>query len=305
MKIKYILILLPCFIFGQNYGDKKDRNKGKNTEIVETKSDQKTVVVKSSERAELEDLKDENKQLKDILTKINAKYFISTFNNFYSDDYFKTQGFKILKEKDNNTINQAQLMVESILAAEEKNSEVYKRAEKSIVFNDYLLAMDEVYQSVLKEKYDSIKVSSAIVRLHNLPKFDLTSKMEVDKNSMTESLVNYKDNACNATEIVTKLQQAFIKTGLSLNTLTPKNFTDILAKKEKEEPIVKFNKLMNEDKEFNPFLVEKINYVMKNPTSFNQSTFIDEQYCQDKTKPLTGEINKENSSSAKKEELPK
>ncbi|MEG0695586.1 hypothetical protein [Algoriella sp.] len=297
MKIKYILILLPCIIFAQNKRDKRDKNKVKNTEIVETKNEQKTVVVNSKDKEELEKLKVENKQLKDILTKVNSKYFISTFNNFYSDDYFKTQGFKILKEEDKNTISQAQLMVESILAAEDKNSEIYKRAEKSIVFTDYLKAMDEVYTDILKQKYDSVKVSSAIARLHNLPTFDKTSKVEVDKNSITEALVNYKDNACNATEVITKVQQGVIKSGISIATFKSKDFDNIIAKKKTEEPIIKFNELMNEDKMFNPFLVDKINDVKKNPTSFNQSTFIEEKYCQDKTKPLVEE--------AKKEELPK
>ncbi|MGV0978832.1 hypothetical protein [Algoriella xinjiangensis] len=306
MKIKYVLILLPCFIFAQSKEDKKEKNKGKNTEIVETKNDQKTVVVNSKDKEELEKLKVENKQLKDILTKVNAKYFVSTFKNFYSDDYFKTQGFKILKEEDKNTISQAQLMVESILAAEDKNSEIYKRAKKSIVFTDYLKAMDEVFQTVMKEKYDSVKVSSAITRLHNLQKFDPTSKVEVDKNSITEALVNYKENACNATEVVTKIQQGVMKSGISIATFKSKDFDNIISKKKTEEPIIKFNQLMNDDKIFNPFLVDMINDVKKNPTSFNQSTFIDEKYCQVKTKPLAQESKVDTMIvQEKKEELPK
>ncbi|MGV0845672.1 hypothetical protein ACTS9T_03630 [Empedobacter falsenii] len=249
-KIIYLLIIFPCLLFAQNNnGEKTDKN-------------------------ELESLSRENKELKEILKKVNEKYFNETFSNFYSDDYFKDQGYKKLNDSDKNTIDQSKLMSESILAVEDNDKPLYKRAVKSKVFNQYLITLDSVYENVLSQKYDSIKVVKAIGQLKNLAQYDEASKMETDKVKFIKLLSDYKEKSCNVTSVITKIHQNVLNQGYNVSSLTLAEFNNYINKGKDAISIQDFIQLTKEKDNY-PYLVNKINEVKKKPVSFNQSDFID------------------------------
>lgn len=254
-KIIYLLIIFPCLLFAQNNnGEKTDKN-------------------------ELESLSRENKELKEILKKVNEKYFNETFSNFYSDDYFKDQGFKKLNDSDKNTIDQSKLMSESILAVEDVETPLYKRAVKSKVFNQYLITLDSVYENVLSQKYDSIKVAKAIMQLNKLEKYDEASKMGTDKLKFIKLLSGYKDKSCNVAFVITKIHQGVVVKDLKISSLTSADFDKLINQNKGANSVQYFIQLMKEKDNY-PYLVNKINEAKKNPVSFNQSDFIDKEDCE-------------------------
>ena len=254
-KIIYLLILFPCLLFAQN-------NDGKKTD-----------------KNELESLSKENKELKEILKKVNEKYFNTTFSNFYSDDYFKDQGHKKLKDDDRYNITQSKLMSESILAVEDVETPLYKRAVKSKVFNQYLITLDSVYENVLSQKYDSIKVAKATMQLNKLERYDEASKMGTDKLKFIKLLSGYKDKSCNVVSVITKIHQGVAEKGLKISSLSSADFDKLINQNQSAVSVQDFIQLMKEKDNY-PYLVNKINEVKINPVSFNQSDFINKEDCE-------------------------
>lgn len=286
-KIFVLSFLLPSLLFAQ----KKDKSKKEDqpeikASAVENNKKDNPELIKLKEYNE--NLISENKRYKDLLSQVNNQFLVNTFNNFYTETYFKEQGFKKLDEKDERIYKNANLIADVILAAEDPNSETYKRAKKSKIFKENIQTLDEVY-NVLEQQYDEQKVNEAITKLEALKPFDSTSRIQIDKDEFINALKNYKEVSCNAKEVFRKTYVAVQKAGINLSTFKSKEFDTALAKKKSEESVVKFYETAK-NKKFYPFLTKEIEKYKNNPTAFDDNSLIVDICTKEEIKVIKEEI---------------
>ena len=289
-KIFVLSFLLPSLLFAQ----KKDKNKKEDKPVIEVSA----VENKMKDNPELIKLKEdnenlisENKRYKDLLSQVNNQFLVNTFNNFYTETYFKEQGFKKLDEKDERIYKNANLIADVILSVEDSNSDIYKKAAKSKIFKDNIQTLDEVY-NVLEQQYDEQKVNEAIAKLEALKPFDTTSRIQIDKDEFIHALKNYKDVSCNAKDVFQKTYVAVQKNGkdgFNLSSFKSKEFDYTLAKKKSEESVIKFYETAK-NKKYYPFLTKEIEKYKNNPTAFNDDSLIGDVCIKEEIKVIKEEI---------------
>jgi hypothetical protein len=221
-----------------------------------------------------------SEELKNIIKDNNTYWLRGLFDELYTDKYFietKLETYDITSQ-----IVKSNVYIKSIKVVEE-DSEVIKRCQKALNFNENYLKLYEL-RKLLNEKFNEEKNNNALNEINKLPELELNSKLNIYKSSLYKYLENYKDNTC-----LLKLKLDVYKNADQISNKLKLSYAALLI-----------------DAHFKdyPYLIYVIKNISKNVNNYSKS---DLQPCEElKTNtPATVKLEVTKESSTTKDEQPK
>jgi hypothetical protein len=215
MKKNSAIIFFLFFISSYAQNKNKDYSKMNPKELIEElNSKEKKIIEFENKISEItkndkyNEIKKQNTELIEIITKSNEVYLYEIFQNRYILDknYFRDVDFD---NKTTSKIKNSSVLVNSILNGNTCTSDDKIIGEKVLKLRtNYLkfIDIDKDYQNVINEKFNEINVKNLISKLDAL-NFDVESKLETKKNNYLGLLKNYSKFSCELrTEISTLLK---------------------------------------------------------------------------------------------------
>jgi hypothetical protein len=217
-KLLFFTLIFPFSLFSQSKEELSKKNNDLTAEnkklLIKIDSLNKRIdnIIKSNDSTIL-DINSNFDQLKKITRESNRVFnTLTSYEQKFTNKYLQEEKFEKLTEEALLKIKNAEIITISILLTEEPSSSIYKLALKVRDFNKNRLVLDSITKNVLDQKYDSLKINSAILQLDLLKPMQKDSEMEKYKSNLTLLLTEYKKVNCLASIQYEKMSKKMIET---------------------------------------------------------------------------------------------
>lgn len=203
--IKNIIVIYFLFSLTGYAQNKDEMIKVKDTEIKILKERLQNEL-ESNLKINKEDIKNltaENLFLKDVIKETNKYYLKESFDDLFTEKYFKTRDLS--KENDSENFILSGVLVNSIKI--DAKGDLLNLCNKALSFNENYLTLLGIRENVLNKKYEEKIINESLDIINKLPALDETSNLNITKKRIYDLLFNYRTNICSLRKTLDNYQE--------------------------------------------------------------------------------------------------